>query len=187
MRLKYFALFGVILLLASCSVPPKTTPLSSVQKPTQQWQAKGRLAAKQGSKGGNASFIWQQQGSSYVVRLFGPFGSGGVTIKSYPHFIELTEANGKVTRANTPENLMQKIAGWQVPLSGLQYWLKATPIPNIPSEKQLDQQGRLLFLAQQGWKIYYDRYHDDSLLPSKLHLENNDVYLKMVITSWSAL
>jgi outer membrane lipoprotein LolB len=198
MRCYIFVIFG-LLLLTGCTTTPKpalqsplptlTAPAPTKAKttaPLQSWQAKGRLAAAQGEKGGNAAFTWQQRGNSYLVRLFGPFGSGGVVIKNYPSYVELKEANGKITRAQTPEALMQKIAGWQVPLNGLQYWLQATPIPRENSIKELDNNGRLTFLEQQGWKIFYEHYHDQHpQLPSKLRLENKNIRLKMVITSWT--
>jgi len=184
MRCKYLIILG-FLLVAGCTIAPKRTPPPQATPTDQSWQAQGRLAATQGNKGGNASFTWQQKGNSYLVRLFGPFGSGSVVIKNYPAYIELKEANGKITRAQTPEQLMQKIAGWQVPLNGLQYWLKATPLPSQHHVQELDNQGRLRYLAQDGWKIFYEHYHENPLLPSKLRLENKNIKIKIVITSWT--
>lgn len=185
---KYIS-FLLILLLASCAAPPPkpvaTTTTPVVSTPTQKtWQASGRIAAKQSEKGANASFVWQQKGESYLVRLFGPFGSGGVVIKNYPQYVELKEANGKITTANTPEMLMQKIAHWQVPITGLQYWLRGAPSPHgqVTSQK-LDDKGRLAFLSQQGWKIHYENYFEDNL-PNKLRLENGNIKIKMIVTAW---
>lgn len=150
------------------------------------WQAKGRLAAVQGKKGGNASFVWEQKGDSYLIKLFGPFGSGAVYITGHPQFVELKEANGKTTRAQSPELLLKKVAGWQIPLTGLRHWLRGIPAPGETATERLNDRGFLSYLDQQGWKINYENYHTDQFppLPNKLQLQNGNVKIKMVITSW---
>lgn len=194
-------------LFAGCAVPPKHPP-APISKPDrkvtddlwkqhqqklstlQNWQAEGRLAAAQGQKGGNASFVWQQRGESYQIKLFGPFGAGAVYITGRPNHVELKEANGNLTSAASPELLMHKVSGWTVPITGLRYWLRGLPTPQDQTAQQLlNQQGQLSYLQQQGWKIDYENYADnlDIPLPNKLRLHRGDIKLKMVVTSWQAL
>ncbi len=154
--------------------------------PAGNWQAEGRIAAANGNKGGNANFVWTQKGDSYQIKLFGPFAAGTVYITGHPTFVELREANGKTTRAQTPEELLKKVAGWQVPLSGLRYWLRGAPSPKIQvSAQQEDNTGRLKQLTQQGWQVNYENYQE--ALPSKLRLQNGNVKVKMIVTQWKAL
>ncbi len=154
------------------------------------WQAEGRLAASNGGKGGNASFVWLQKGESYQVKLFGPWGAGSVHITGHPQFVELREANGKTTRAQSPEQLLKKVSGMQIPVTGLSYWLRGLPSPKSQSSaEQFNDQGYLKHLVQQGWNIHYENYQTQNspALPSKLNLQNGKVKLKMIVTNWKSL
>lgn len=194
-----------ILLIAGCASNPEknsqVVPFSPAlekqwQKNEQQlgkvqhWQAEGRLAVTQGKKGGNASFIWQQQGEFYQIKLFGPFGAKSAYIIGGPHHVELREANGKTSTAKSPEALLHKVAGWHVPLSGLRYWMRGIPLPNAKiNSKQFNDQGLLASLQQQGWRIDYQDYNAASgmPLPSKLVLHNDQVKVKMIINNWKEM
>ena len=196
-----------MLTLAGCAQHPKqpitpTAPINAKQSEQRwqhhqqqlsaldHWQAEGRMAAAHGQKGGNASFVWVQRGDAYQIKLFGPFGSGAIYINGRPQYVELRESNGKTTQAQSPEMLLKKVAGWQVPLTGLQHWMRGMPMPQAQSsQQQLDSQGQLKHLTQQGWQIEYEEYQNNSMpaLPSKLRLQNGDTKLKMIVTSWKAL
>lgn len=196
-----------MLVLAGCAQTPKkpVTSIPSTSKHQHEkslknhqqqvsslnhWQAEGRMAAKRGQKGGNASFVWVQQGDNYQIKLFGPFGAGSVHITGSPQFVELREANGKTSRAQSPEMLLKKTTGLQVPVAGLRYWMRGIPSPQGQYQAQtFDNQGLLQHFSQQGWVIDYDGYQSNQnlSLPSKLSLQNGDVKIKMVVTSWKAL
>ena len=170
----------------------ETNKPSKIQKTAalaKNWQARGRLAASNGGKGGNAQFVWTQKGDSYQIKLFGPFGSGSVYITGHPTFVELQETNGKKTRAQSPEQLLKKIAGWQVPVTGLRYWMRGIPSPNSQASSQsTNAAGNLQHLAQQGWHIVYESYQEGNpALPNKLRLQNGKVKLKMIVTEWEAI
>lgn len=174
------------------SALPKQEIAKAEQKPIkarklEHWQAEGRIATKQGSKGHNASFVWTQRGETYRIKLYGPFGSGSAYISGHPQAVELKEANGKITRARSPEELLQKVAHLNMPISGLRYWLTGNACPNKPVSSQLlNAKGQLNYLVQQGWKIQYENYNGANL-PSKLQLQNGDIKVKMIVTHWQPL
>lgn len=151
------------------------------------WQARGRFAVNQGTSGGHASFAWQQAGDRAQIRLHGPFGAGSVVITANPHQVIAQEANGKKHQAASAEQLMQKLVGWYVPITGLRHWVRGLPIPNTNiTGMQLDPEGRLKRLVQEGWTIQYGEYTEDSItLPKQLQLHNPKLKIKMVITTWS--
>lgn len=208
MHLKILSLV-IIMMLAGCAQHPKKQPIPPQIKPqvTQKaiepkisepkpkvapatsWQARGRLAASNGGKGGNAQFVWTQKGDSYQIKLFGPFGSGSVYITGHPTFVELKEANGKTTRAKSPEMLLKKIAGWQIPIDGLRYWLRGIPSPKAKTQSsQTNNAGVLQQMVQQGWHIVYEGHQEGNPpLPNKLRLQNGNVKLKMIVTQWETL
>lgn len=151
------------------------------------WQAQGRLAISRGTKGSTASFVWQQNNDFYHIKLFGPFGAGTVHVVGGPSRVLLRNTNGETQLAHSPEALMKALAGWYVPVTGLQYWLKGLPAPHDTSHaKRFNTQGMLSYLNQEGWHIYYQHYNKDHPfpLPHKLELRNDDIIVKMVITSW---
>lgn len=153
------------------------------------WQAEGKLAVAQRKKGGNASFVWQQQGEFYQIKIFGPFGAKSAYIIGGPNHVELKEANGNVSTAKSPEALLYKVVGWQVPISGLRYWLRGIPVPNTRSGKQFNEQGLLATLKQQGWHIEYQDYSHNNFapLPSKVVLSSDHVKVKMIVNNWKEL
>lgn len=151
------------------------------------WHAEGRLAVKQGKKGGNASFVWTQKGEHFDIKLFGPFGSGAVYITGNDTHVQLKEANGKIHTAKTPEALLQKVAGWQVPITGMRYWLRGMPVPHDKLKKhRLGEEGTLKSLQQDGWQVDYESYHHDNALPmpGKVQLTNRKLKVKVIIKSW---
>lgn len=187
--------FFLILCLVGCSTTPKsdlpaqtapeqlaTTSPSSLST----WKAEGRIAASKGKKGGNASFVWQQNSNHYHIKLFGPFASGSTFIIGDNHQVVVRQANGKVSTAQTPEHLLQKIAGFYVPVTGLQHWMVGESSPFSKTQAQrFDKQGRLVFLKQDGWQIHFEEYHSDKdNLPKRLRLKNNELSVKLVIKSW---
>ncbi len=194
----------LIILLAGCASNPDknqnivaTTPaLEKRWKQNEQqlntvnhWQAEGRIAVTHGNKGGNASFVWQQQGEFYQIKLFGPFGAKSAYIIGGPNHVELKEANGNTSTARTPEALLYKVVHWQVPLRGLKYWLRGIPSPNEKHGKQFNDQGLLAYLQQDGWRIEYQEYRPGQFapLPSKVLLTNDRAKIKMIVNTWKEL
>ncbi|MGE3318054.1 MAG: lipoprotein insertase outer membrane protein LolB [Candidatus Berkiella sp.] len=153
------------------------------------WQAEGKLSVAQRKKGGSASFVWQQQGEFYQIKIFGPFGAKSAYIIGGPNHVELKEANGNVSTAKSPEALLYKVVGWQVPISGLRYWLRGIPVPNTRNGKQFNEQGLLATLKQQGWNIEYQEYNHNTFapLPSKVVLFSDQVKVKMIVNNWKEL
>lgn len=192
----------LLLILVGCAPSPKqpesTTALPSkdVSAAWQQhqkkiealpkWYSKGRLAVTHGQKGGNASFIWQQNDELYQIKLHGPFGSGALMINGAPNQVYAQDANGKKHQAKTPEELMQQIVGWYVPISGLRYWIRGIPIPNVKvASHQLNSNGYLKQLNQDGWSIQYGEYVFDKIaLPKTIQLHNPKLKIKLIITAW---
>lgn len=156
----------------------------------QRWEMEGRIAAIQGQHGGNASFVWKQMGDHYQIRFFGPFGAGSVHVTGSPKEVTLKEADGTLHHANSPEALIQKVAGWQVPLNGIRYWMLGIPIPSSKVQNQsLNQQGHLVKLQQLGWNVHFDRYHQNMnpIVPAKLDMENGPLKVKVIVKTLKEL
>lgn len=189
-------------LLSHCAAPPQKTidTVNAKQHPSPAWErhhaelknlstwrAKGRLAASNTKEGGSAAFDWQQDHLNYQIKFVGAFGAGSALLTGTPHLVTLQDSQGKFRQAQSPEVLMNYLAGWHIPLTGLQYWVKGMPMPNQPTRVlQVDEQGRLIHLSQLGWDIEYSTYSPGQSisLPGKINLVNNQLKVKLVMKQW---
>jgi len=100
--------------------------------------------------------------------------------------IGFRDADGKKIRAADAEGLLLQTTGWELPVTGLRYWVRGLPVPRVYASERRDVQGRLLALEQSGWAISYIRYHfiEGVGWPAKLRLARDDVTVKLVIDEW---
>lgn len=82
---------------------------------------------------------------------------------------------------------MEDVIGWQVPVAGLQFWLRGLPAHKPqPTQLERDAEGALSHLQQQGWQVTYSRYElfDGWRLPSRILATRDDLRLTIVIKRW---
>lgn len=149
------------------------------------WNARGSIAIHTQQKGWNASFNWQQQNTSYNIALFGPLGTNHIQLSGNPQQVTLQTANRRVS-ASTPEELLRRQVGWNIPVSDLVYWLRGLPGPDSRSRQSYDINNHLVQLTQQGWHIIYLRYTtvNGTDLPNRLLLSNPSLQIRIVISQW---
>ena len=197
--------FALIMLVgcAGCTTVPskQESPVTVIPAEKRQktlaafndFTAKGKVGFIHHKTGGSASIDWQQKGTQYAIRLYGPLGSESVSIHGGPKQITLTRSNGRRVSATSPEMLILQELGYEIPVSGLQYWLKGIPAPlKLTHAPRLDAQGRLLRLEQNGWVINYIAYknYGDLSVPHKIELEHftqkhpHRAKLKFVFQQW---
>lgn len=191
------AIVLVAVLLAACESTPEVVPVDDPQRfwnehqarldAIHQWTAVGKLGIQSPQDSWSAGLTWRQDGDSYRLRLSGPLGQGLMELRGSPGAVEMRTSDNHVHRARTAEALMQAHAGWQVPLSGLRYWILGRPDPRAAiAALKLDPGGRLAELRQLGWQIRYERYDafEGLALPTRLTLENARLRAKLAIRSW---
>lgn len=204
-RMKFKSMILIILgvFLSSCSAPKppsSTTPGLSPEASWKQnsiklnnlhsWQSEGRIAVSRNHEGESASFTWQQFPEQFFLKLFGPFGSGAMELEGTlvgPHKQVTLKQGNKLSYAATAEDLLYQQVKWRVPISGLTYWAKGVPVPNHPIEKLiLNPDGSINKVSQLGWEITYTKYNqfEDINLPTKMHLINHELEVKLAIRNW---
>jgi outer membrane lipoprotein LolB len=190
------ALILISVLSAACETTPEVVPVADPQRfwaehqarleLIDQWTVVGKLGIQSVEDSWSASLNWRQDRDNYRLRLSGPLGQGHMELRGSSGSVELRTSDG-VFRARTAEELMQRHAGWHVPLSGLRFWILGRPDPDAAIVSlQLDPGGRLAELDQLGWHIHYERYleFDGVLLPTRLILENTRLRAKLAIRNW---
>lgn len=192
-----------VMVLGGCATAPKTVPQSSVASEWQarqqalsafeQWRLSGRAAVRQDGEGGSVSLNWSQRGADYQLAIQAPFGQGGLRITGGPYGVLVADDQGGRRFAPSADELLQSSLGWSVPVQRLRYWVVGLPAESAGDvgSIELDEQGRLRTLKDQGWRVEYDRYqaHGGIELPAKLRLENPEAQLvvKLVVDRWETL
>ena len=153
------------------------------------WTMTGALVVRSGGDASRVIMRWRQARDSYRVRFTGPFGVGLFEVEGSEAGVEARFADGRRTRAESPEALLDREVGWSVPLAGLRYWIVGAPaLDGAVSKMALDDQGRLARLEQAGWTVVYERYGslDDLALPGRIRFSNETVEATVVVRRWKA-
>lgn len=179
------SLLLLAVLLSGCASAPAV-----VQRPAQAdapFAFNGRVAVKQGDLHDSAGMRWVHSRTEDEILLLAPLGQTVARIHRDANEATL-DASGKHYTAQDMETLMQQVLGWQLPLSGLRYWVTALPAPNIESSIERDANGQVGKLRQQGWEISYSRYAalTSDALPLRMKLQRDGAEVLLLIDEWEA-
>ena len=156
-----------------------------------QWDLRGRAAIFVDDDVHNVGLSWQRNEDDFVMILEAPFGQGVIRIESSNETdlpIELSLPDGQVVYGQDAEATLQSVVGWSIPVNGLVFWIKGLPLKASSFNHQLNGDGRLKSLSQNGWRInfldYFDFDDPAQGLPRKLYLKHEKLALKIVIEHW---
>jgi len=189
------------LLLAGCATAPERAPVADIAAAwnarqarlarLETWSLRGRLALRTAEEGAHASLHWVRRQDVHRVDLAGPFGGGRVRVTYDGSGAELREADGKVHRDASVQELVARATGWWLPLEGLNYWVVGLPAPGAPAQRALDPWGRLQRLRQLGWTIEFLEYVREGgyELPRRLFIRRaspeETLEVRLVIEDWA--
>ena len=151
------------------------------------WNLSGRIAIQLEKESSSASLSWKQSGQDYVIRITAPFGRGTMELRGNSEGVTMRDAGNQLVYARDPETLLQENLGWQVPLTGLNYWIRGLPDPAVEIDTlHLNKEARISELSQAGWQVSYGPYMqaDELSLPKKLVMQNQELKVKLVIKQW---
>lgn len=173
----------LILLLTGCATAPVAVQRSAqIDAP---FVFNGRVAIKQGKQHDSAGVRWIHHAAEDEILLLAPLGQ--TVARIHRDGAETTlEASGKHYSSQDMESLMQQALGWQLPLSGLRYWVSALPAPEGEFHIERDANGQVNLLRQQGWEIRYSRYATTSsdALPLRMNLNREGMEVLLLIDEW---
>lgn len=196
MKIHLVVILFTSLLLTACAhkSPLKSvefTAHQSVLMPISEWKMSGKLGIKTPSDSGSASIHWQQKAAIYEIQLHGPLGQKSISILGDSHQVSLKEKGKPVMKARSPEALIKKATGWNLPLTQLNYWVRGLPAPkNKIKQITPNALGLMAQLEQSGWIIDYPSYHQIQhqnqliYLPKKIVASYKDIRLTLVIREW---
>ncbi len=189
-------------LVSGCATTPKPQIVVSEQARQQlwqenrqkreqmiNWQLTGRMGLRVPGESGTLSLEWLQEKAGYKLYLDGPLGTSVARIEGSQAGITLW-ADGKKYQGNSPETLLLKLTGWDLPVSLLRYWIVGIPAPKSAqgSEQslQLNNQGLAEKINQNGWQVEYTAYKNFKgvTLPSRLRVSRGDIKVTLSIRKW---
>ena len=196
--------------VSTTTVPPVDNPAAAWQDRVQElsgidwWEVKGKLAVKTHKRGGQATMLWKRDGEDHNINLYGPLGGGRVVLTRDRNGAILRDSKKRTYRASTAEELLYRVAGWQVPFQAMRYWVLGMPNPSEEYEQSVDDWGRLQTLRQAGWEVEFVEYKDFdgrelprkfhmTALPGKQHIvedsldESDQVRVRVIIKRWRFL
>lgn len=176
---------AIAIFLNGCATPPANNFAPRSPQIDAPFELRGRVAIKHEAERFSAGLSWKHHTAEDEILLIAPLGqtlakllrsSSGVTL----------ETNGTLNRADSVETLTEQELGWELPLSGLSYWVVALPAPATPAAIQHNADGQIIEIAQDGWKIRYSRYVAAAAnsLPLRLTLQHEQLEITLLIDEW---
>lgn len=207
--LRFCLIFCGLLVLSSCSQmsvqnDASSMPVASLSSKQQAWKNRqyiltrkqawnlnSKVALRYRDEHWTFGLSWMQRAAKqYVMQIKNPV-TGAVIAKLTKNNqgVALLADDGKTYRDADEERLLQYQSGVQMPLKGMQYWVRGLASPAHKVDKLvLDSKGRPQTIFQAGWQINYSRYLSASAaaLPKKVVItrEKDNVYLKMIAKQW---
>jgi outer membrane lipoprotein LolB len=194
--MKAALLLAAVLALAGCAaLRPPAGAVSWEERRArllglQEWQARGRIAVKAESGGGQGDLRWQQSGESSRIRLSGPFGAGAYEIERDPATLTVRSRDGEFSRAysgpDAAEQFLAEQLGWSFPAASTRYWMLGVLDPSFAGEERLGTDGGLAGLSQNGWSVTYERFSEARGLPmpARLTLQSERARVRLIIDRW---
>ncbi len=182
-----------LLLLAGCATAPLTPEGADAWLRRQAqvaaldtWTLQGRFSLTLENEAWHANLHWQEQSGRYTLRVSTPLGQGAALIEGGPGAVTIQLPDGTRDEAPDAETLLTRHLGWQLPVDGLQWWIRGLPAPATSYRPGFDAEGRLERLEQDGWRIDYREYTtvDGLLLPRKVFLTRDRLDLRLVVSEW---
>jgi outer membrane lipoprotein LolB len=196
---RYTYLAVVLLAVSGCSRygkladDPATEALwarqQAVATEVTQWNLYARGALRLEGEAYNIGIRWQRYADGrFMMLLEAPFGQGVLRISATaPGRYLLRLPDGQLFENSSVEALLLEVAGWSLPIDGLDYWIRGLPHPDSVHSLRLNSAGRAQSIRQDSWDIAYLDYFskvNELPLPRRLSLTNDKLTLKLVIERW---
>lgn len=184
---------GLVLALAGCASQPEAPPAAAavfdpVIPDYASWGFRGRVSLVREEQGWHAGMNWHESAGRYRLNLTGPLGQGALQVSgAVDGTVRLQTGEGRQYAARDADALVLSVTGWQLPVTGLRYWVRGIPAPGGDAGFTTDNQGRLARLEQSGWDITYTRYQAVAGRdwPTRMRLEAADISVTLIVDEWA--
>ncbi|MEM6985404.1 MAG: lipoprotein insertase outer membrane protein LolB [Pseudomonadota bacterium] len=188
----------VVLAIAGCSTPSKPPVVSTdatdliarqaardaLLGDLEGWQFSGRVKVEGNERPTSAEIQWIKRGENSRVTLSGPGGFRASTVQVSPGAVVLRRPDGQVLRADNPDQLIEKLVGWPMPLSLMNDWVLGLPGPaNVLSR---DAKAQLEGAQYREWTGKMDRYKsvDTVSMPHRIAVTDGHLRVRISVREW---
>ena len=185
-RHRVLALSFLVAVLSGCATRQPIADLPASNAAIESFALKGRVGVNVEGRGYSATVQWRHVPLSDSMRLLVPaVGSVIAEIEADRNGATLTTGDKKVYKSGDVQSLTREVLGWDLPLSGLRYWVTGRADPGFPLQSETrDAKNRYAGFVQNEWHIDYLEYFGDSALPSRLALVHDQLRLRLVVENW---
>ncbi|AGA34316.1 Outer membrane lipoprotein LolB [Thioalkalivibrio nitratireducens DSM 14787] len=150
------------------------------------WRLAGRLVLEMPGESWSGQLSWRAADDSQIIDLAGPMGRGGGRLVLGGERAVLLTRDGERFEARDPDALMVVMTGREIPVSGLDHWVRGIARPGIPFDLRADRSGQPVRLFQDGWEIVYGAFEDagPARLPTSMALTRGDMNLRLTVQRW---
>lgn len=157
------------------------------------WQLYARIGLRSKDRSGSATLIWEEKPEQRNLRLLGPLGGGLILLQQDNMGVSIQDSKGKTWHAKNAGELIYRVTGWQIPVSGLRWWLLGMNEPGSQAEFSVDDSQRLISVHQDGWIVTFEKYSlfGDYELPTLIVVEteaslDDERYIraKLIVKGW---
>lgn len=184
-------LFAVIaaaaaLSLGACASAPAVNGVVPAQHVADVvFEVSGRIAVRYADRVDSGNFSWRHLVADDVLSLETPLGQTVAELRRGPEGVALKLADGRSYQAASVETLSADVLGWELPLSGLPYWLRGVPLPGLDSSLAPASASSPLLLTQAGWRVSYPEFSGPPALPARVVLQRDGLEIRLAIHSWN--
>ena len=153
-------LLSSCLLLAACTSKPvkQEAPTSWLSRQAavaqiDRWQLNARIGLRSEGRSGSASLVWHEQPGQRSLRLLGPVGGGLVLLQQDSKGVTLQDSKGTTWHAVDAAELIYRVPGWHVPVSGVRWWLLGMTVAGWQAVYTLEESQGLVAVVQEGWLV----------------------------------
>lgn len=197
MRLvQYLIIICVLTALTGCTPPPvkydadeKEAVYRDFQVTQEQltdWEMNARFAVSTQGKAYSGTIRWVNKGENYSIKLSGPLDQGAVILTGDPTGVTLKDTQGYEGSARTPEAMLTRYTQYEMPISGLRYWVIGLPTPDVFPVLKLSHQGYPTEMMNGEFRIEYQYFREvnEYLLPKKIIIHHPQMKVTLSVYEW---
>lgn len=192
-------LLSVALLLSACATPPQTITNKSIenaQKLQQHnqtlntWRLRAQVSLNESEQHYSFNALWHQQQDQYLLQFDTLLFSSFMQLQGKNGFAEL-RLEDKIYTGNNPEQLIAQLTPFKIPVTGLSYWIRGLKQPGLEAQQDINADGSIHSIKQQGWRIEYldwdhfNIHNSQYWLPSDIVLKRKEIEIRIQPSSWS--
>lgn len=149
----------------------------------------GRIFVRSEQGGISGKVEWVSRLDAQLMTLTSPLGNTMAQLEESHHLATLKILGRDPLTAPSATTLTLQYLGYPIPVEGLHWWIQGLSAPGSAAKRQVNEEGQLQDLTQEGWHIHYAlwRQQDSVWIPERLDLTYQKDLIKLRIDHWQWL